>query len=66
VLVIRAAVAVFWLSEPLIEPPVLFTDFRKAYYPAGSAMIGGTEALTPFIERGVLRSDSAGGLWPMA
>jgi hypothetical protein len=55
VLLLSAAVAafVFWMSEPLPETPVLFTDFRRAYYPAGQAVLEGPQALTPLIERGV-------------
>lgn len=57
VLAISAVMVVylFWISEPLIEPRVLFTDFRKAYYPAGSAALEGHEALKPLFEfqRGV-------------
>jgi hypothetical protein len=47
------AVFVFWISEPLVEPRVLFTDFRKAYYPAGSAVLQGPAALAPLLEQGV-------------
>ena len=57
VLAISAVMVVylFWISEPLIEPRVLFTDFRKAYYPAGSAALEGHAALKPLFEfqRGV-------------
>ncbi len=33
------------------EPPYVFSDFRKAYYPAGVAVLESADALSPLIER---------------
>jgi hypothetical protein len=35
------------------EPPVLFFDFRKAYYPAGKAVLEQPASIVPLIERTV-------------
>jgi alpha-1,2-mannosyltransferase len=40
---------VFLISEPSWK----FSDFRRAYYPAGAAVLGATEGLAPLIAKGV-------------
>ncbi len=35
------------------DPPLLFADFRIAYYPAGAAVLDHPASLAPFIQRGV-------------